>query len=115
MYNEKAKKRTMKYLSEKKEQLRVWVPAGTLEPIKAHGKAVSGSMEAYIKGLVQQDSGIDLGTPGGVPEADDTDKGYRYTIPAPLLDGLQKEGETPKEAGRRIIAQAIKAERDKKQ
>lgn len=57
---EAQKKATIKYMNEKLEKIEFRVPKGKKEAIRKHAETKDMSLTAYIKYLVEQDSGIEL-------------------------------------------------------
>lgn len=55
MYNESAKKASMKYMADKREHLNINLPLGTKERYKKHAEAQGKSLTALIIELLEQD------------------------------------------------------------
>lgn len=55
MYNESAKKATMKYMKDKRENLNINLPLGAKERYKAHAERQGKSLTGLIVELLEQD------------------------------------------------------------
>lgn len=55
MYNESAKKATMKYMKDKRENLNINLPLGAKERYKAHAERRGKSLTGLIVELLEQD------------------------------------------------------------
>ena len=55
MYNERAKKATIKYMKEKRENLNINLPLGAKERYKTHAQKRGKSLTGLIVDLLEQD------------------------------------------------------------
>lgn len=55
MYNEASKKATMKYMTEKREDLKLNLPKGKKDEYKAHAASKGVSLTKLIVNLIEQD------------------------------------------------------------
>lgn len=58
--SEAQKRASIKYMSEKLEEVKFRIPKGKKDHIRKHAETKGLSLTAYIKQLIEKDSGIEL-------------------------------------------------------